>query len=130
MATVRAVGVWPSFRVLTEAELIHDEDKGKGRQLSLSKVVKEAVNVNLELAAADRRVAAGTGEVKEARAELLPQVDVGALGLGLWTRTGEQDGGKPDQAAFATGSINQLIYSDDVWTNYTVREEASPLNHR
>ena len=123
MATVRAVGVWPSFRVLTEAELIHDEDKEKGRQLSLSKVVKEAVSVNLELAAADRRVAAGTGEVKEARAELLPQVDVGALGLGLWTRTGEQDGGKPDQAAFATGSINQLIYSDDVWTNYTVREK-------
>ena len=125
MATVKIIDKWPSFRVLTEAELINDKEngKGKGRQLSLQKVVQEAVEVNLELAAADRRVAAGLGEVNEARADLFPKIDVGALGLGLWTRTGAQNGGKPDQAAFATGSINQSIYSDDIWTNYTVQKK-------
>ena len=60
MATARAIDAWPTFRVLTEADLINEEMETIERRLSLYSVVREAVRVNLDLAAADRRVAAGS----------------------------------------------------------------------
>ncbi len=64
MATARAINIWPSFRILTEATLLNEKSKGITRKLSLYSVVREAAHVNLDLAAADREVAAGIGAVQ------------------------------------------------------------------
>ena len=61
MATARAIETWPTFRVLTEADLINEDVEFVKRRLSLYSVVREAVSVNLDLAAADRRVASVRG---------------------------------------------------------------------
>ena len=39
--------------------------------------MREALSVNLDLAAADRNVAAGLGDVGNARSNLLPQINIG-----------------------------------------------------
>ena len=124
MATARAIGSYPSFRVLIEAELLNEEEEKIPRRLSLYTAMREAVSVNLDLAAADRRVAAGLGEVGIARSALLPQVDIGSLASMIdQDRAKSGLGNNPEQAVFATGSLRQLLYSDSAWSNFTVQEK-------
>ena len=124
MATARAIGSFPSFRVLTEAELLNEEEEQVSRRLSLYTAMQEAVSVNLDLAAADRRVAAGLGEVGIARSFLLPQVDIGSSACVIDADRAKGGlGNNPEQAVFATGSLRQLLYSDSAWSNFTVQEK-------
>ena len=76
METARAIGVSPPFMTLIEADLLNEEVTQAARTLSLSGVVREASTVNLDLAVADRTVAAGLDLVRETRSPLLPQVDL------------------------------------------------------
>ena len=123
MATARAIDTWPSFRVLTEAELLHEDQKEIPRRISLYSVMREALSTNLDLASADRKVAAGLGAVGNARANLLPQVNIGNRAIMIDAdQANASFGNNPEQAVFATGNFRQLIYSDDAWANYTVQQ--------
>ena len=123
MATARAINVWPSFRILTEATLLHEETNGVARKLSLYSVVREAAHVNLDLAAADRQVAAGIGAVQNARSGLLPQISIGSsANLIDQDRAKGSFGNNPEKAVFAQGSFQQSLYSDRAWSNYTVEQ--------
>ena len=123
MATARAINVWPSFRIMTEATLLNEESLGMTRKLSLYGVVREAAHVNLDLAVADRQVAAGIGAVQQARSALLPQISIGSsANLIDEDRATGSFGNSPEKAAFAQGSFEQLLYSDKAWTNYTVEQ--------
>ncbi len=123
MATARAINVWPSFRVLTEADLLNEEEPEISRKVSLYHVVREAARVNLDLAAADRKVSGGLGDVLNARSSLLPQINIGTS-----ARIIDQDraiggfGNNPEKAAFAQGTLSQLIFSDRALSNYTVEQ--------
>ncbi len=81
MATVRAIDKWPSFQVLTEADLLNEDAVRPGPRLSLFDAVRQAMEGNLDLAAANRKVEAGRGAVGQARSDLLPQVLVGTAGV-------------------------------------------------
>ena len=113
MRTARAVGLSPSWRVLTEAEVLHDRRQG-ARRLSLASATREAVSANLDLAAFDQIVAAGRQTVRTARSTLRPQVTASAVT--------EAPAGNPVLRAmglqpswFAAGSVgvSQLLYSED-----------------
>ena len=81
MATARAIDVWPNFRVLTEAELINEERQLRSpRRVSLYTVMREALSVNLDLASADRRVAAGLGDRLEMPAPLFSLKSISEVG--------------------------------------------------
>ncbi|MFP6646702.1 MAG: hypothetical protein VCF24_24550 [Candidatus Latescibacterota bacterium] len=69
-STAEALGVSPSWSVLTEAELVGTQATAAGRQLDLVAAVREATSSNLELAAQIRAVAAGRSHVREAKARL------------------------------------------------------------
>ena len=123
MATARAINVWPNFRVLTEANLLHEESNDIKRKLSLYSVAREAAHVNLDLAAADREVAAGVGAVQNARSSLLPQISMGSSANIIdQDRANGSFGNNPEKAAFARGSFQQLLYSDKAWSDYTVEQ--------
>jgi outer membrane protein TolC len=124
MATARAVGKFPTFRVLTEADLINEEIEKVERRISLYSVIREAENANLDLAAADRGVAAGIGQVNNSRSALLPQVNVGTNALTIWQRTNRVDGGKPQNLGQVSGEIKQKVFSDKAWTAYTVEQNS------
>ncbi len=125
MATARAIDVWPSFRVLSQAELLNEKSHNASRRLSLYTAMREAVMVNLDLAAADRKVAAGLGDVQNARSALLPQVEIGSSARMLDQDRAEGSfGNNPEKAAFATGGLKQLLYSDKAWTDYTVEQRS------
>jgi outer membrane protein TolC len=123
MATARAIGVYPPFSVLGEAELLDEEAEEIKRQLSLASAVQEAIGSNLDLAAQDRAVAAGQQEVKGARSDLLPQIDVSALGRIIDEDRAEASfGSQAEQTVTGTASLSQVLYADPAWANLSVQK--------
>ena len=122
MATARAIDVYPSFALLTEADLLNQEIRARvARSLSLSKVVREASVANLDLAAADRTIAAGLQLVKAARAGLHPHLDVSGLGVFIDRDRAEASFGRQGRGQISGSfGVSQLIYSDQVRTNYEI----------
>ena len=122
MATSRAIGIYPSFAFLTDAERINDQRTTTRRSLSLREAVDEAVEVNLNIAAAAREVAARGQDVREARSFLLPQID-----LSTDARVIDQDraaigfGNSPERLWTGSATLNQLIFSEDAWANLAIQ---------
>ncbi len=123
MATARAIGVYPPFSVLGEAELLDEEVVEIETQRSLASTVHEAITANLDLAARDRSVAAGEQEVKAARSDLLPRVEVSALGRIIDEDRAEASfGSQAEQTVTGTASLSQVIYADPAWANLSIQK--------
>ena len=123
MATARAIGIYPSWRILTEADLLNEDTRKSERFLTLDVVVQEAIKANLDLAAAERNVLAGAQRVMEARSVLFPQIDIGANYTMIDEDRAEFSNGiQPERLFAGTADATQLIYSDGVWSNYTVEK--------
>jgi len=113
MATARAIGVHPGWSVLTEAEVLRDEPADIERRLDLASVVREAVAVNLDLASADRSVAAGRQQVVAARGALLPQLSLSGLAETIdGDRAAHTFGLQPRWLSAGSIGMSQVIYSD------------------
>lgn len=122
MATARAVGFSPNWSVLTEAVLLNEERTEIGRRLSLSHVVREAIAANLDLAAADRAVAAGKENVREARSALLPQIDISSEGVVIDKDRAEANLGFQAERTFSgSATLTQRVYSEKAWANLNVQ---------
>ena len=124
MATARAINVYPNFDILTEADLLHEEETDVGRVLTLEKAVQESLVANRDLVAADYAVLAGAQQVNESRAVLLPQFGIGGGAVAIdEDRATISQGVEPERRL--TGSIrgSQLIYSEKAWSNYSVEKE-------
>ena len=121
MATARAIGVHPDWRVLTEAELLHDDPPNVGRRLSLASAAREAVAANLDLLAANRSVAAGRQAVRVARAALRPQVmAAGRLETIDRDRAEGSFGLQPVWTSLGSVGVSQLLYSDGARARATI----------
>ena len=120
MATARDIGFSPGWDFLRDAELLHEEVYDLPRKLSLVNAINEALEVNWDLAIAEKTVAAGAFEVKEARSNLLPQWDVSAT-----TRRIDQDraansfGAQPERSSFGSSSLTQVLFSESVNANFS-----------
>ena len=122
MATARAIGVYPRWKVMTEAELVAEEEGPAARRLTLENAVREAVEVNLDLAAQDRAVAAGAENINLARSVLLPQVDVGAD----WSLIDEDRaengfGLQPERLFSGSATLTQVLFSEPAWANLSTQ---------
>jgi len=122
MATARTIDVYPSLVTLTEADLIHEE-RVQGRFLTIEKTIQEANLVNLDLAAADRALAAGEEQVVQARSPLLPQIDLGVQGVVVDQDRAEASLGiVPERSVSGGASLSQSIYVDETWAGYDVQK--------
>jgi outer membrane protein TolC len=122
MATARAIGVYPSWNVLTEAVLINERRDRVERIITLQSVVREAIASNLVLAAKETSVAAGRQEVGLARSNLLPQVDLSLLGAQIDKDRAESSAGQQAERTLS-GSVvlNQTIFSEPAWANLSIQ---------
>jgi outer membrane protein len=127
MATARLIGISPKYSILLQAELLHEEPQQFARTLSLGAVVREASQVNLELAAAERAVAVEEEIVREVRGPLLPQI---GLSGGATIIDSDRARTLPTFAETefsATLSGRQLVYSDQAWANYSIQKSLRDL---
>jgi outer membrane protein len=123
MATARAIGVYPSLMVMTDALLINEKPEPKGEVITLESAVSLAMSTNLELAAADRRVAAGEDLVLESRSPLLPQIDLSAAGTVIDDDRAEAAlGVLPERRITGSAQLRQLIYADSAWAGYDIEK--------
>jgi len=121
MATARRIGVFPSWEVLTEAELIGTEQRKVARTWSLRAAMGEALRVNRDLAAAGRGVQAGAQDVTRARAALLPQVDLSGVGLVIDEDRAEAGlGTQPQRSVSGSISAAQVLWSERAWAGYRI----------
>ena len=123
MATARAVGVHPGWRILNQAELLQDRRPAIARRLSLAAAAHEAVSANVDLAAFDRFVAAGRQAVQAARAALRPQVTASA-GTAIPGRDpiARALGSEPSWLAVGGVGASQLLFSEAARANAQIQD--------
>jgi len=123
MATARAINVYPNWSILTEAELINQEIAEVERKLDLNTAVKEAIDANLDLAANERFVAAGSQNIKEARSKLLPQLSLSALGTAIdRDRAFASFGAMPEFTSSGSITATQVIFSEPAHANLSIQK--------
>lgn len=124
MATARAIGFSPAWNILNEAEQLFAEPLTATRRWSLDTVVKEAEAVNLDLAAADRKVAAGREDIRKARAGLLPHLELSATGSLIdQDRAAASFGTQAEQSLSASLELRQNLYSESTWANLDIQKQ-------
>lgn len=123
MATARAIGISPSFDILSSAVLLNEQPEPQGRKLSLAVVAEEAVAVNLDLRAVTLELQAKKGDVDQARATLWPQLNA-RLGYSRLNddSTTVISGAAAEQSTTAALTLSQLIYSDEVNANVEIQD--------
>jgi len=118
MATARAVGAWPSWRILTEAVLLHTERSDTDRELTLATAVREGLSVSADLAVADAEVAAGAENVPRARSRLLPALDVSARATMIDDdRAAASFGSQAEWSGAVQASLTQVLWAEGAWAD-------------
>ncbi len=124
MTTARAIGVYPSWSVYTEAELLQEDRSDVSPQLTLASTVAAAVAANLDLAVADREVLAGQQEIRAARASLFPQFGISGFGQFIDPDRAEAGfGGQPQRLVVGSATLSQLLYSEPVRANIDIQTD-------
>ena len=123
LSTARKIGIYPSWAILTEAELLNPIRENVTRIIGLGDAMLEALDMNLDLAASNRRVTAGEKEISIARSELLPQLNISGLGLQIDEDRAEASFGSQAERTFS-GSVQatQIIYSEPALANLSIQK--------
>ena len=123
MATARALGLSPSWKLRTMARLLHDEDSRGDRPMDLETAIARAVAANLDLAVRQRRVAAGAENVREARSAYRPRLEVALAGVAIDDEHATPALGQYARLAAGSLTLTQLIYSDAATGNVAIQQD-------
>ncbi len=123
MSTARAVGVYPTWEVLGEAELIDRDVTEKGRMFTLSTTVKKAIEMNLDLVAKEQFVLSRRQNIREAKSTLLPQFSISASGIVIDDDRAEASFGTQAERTFSgAAKLSQIIYSEKELSNIEMQK--------
>ena len=113
MRTAAAIGFFPRYAVLVDAEKFYGDELELGEPLGLNEAIAEALRANLNLATASFEPQIAAQERKLAGAQLLPQFGVGARAVKI-----DEDRAnpliQPERSVDAEISGSQVVYSDSV----------------
>lgn len=113
MRTANAIGFYPRYAVLADAEQLYAEALAAGDPLSLADAMAEALQANLSLDVAAIDPLLASEDVRLARSQLLPQLGIGVLAVRI-----DEDRAnpvvQPERSTDAEISGSQVVYSDDV----------------
>ena len=122
MQTARAIGFSPNWRYLLEASLLHAQEAGAGKKLTLLEAMQTSLHANLELQVNELFVNIAQENVDLAKANLLPQI--------FATIDNQQVDANDPQAIIGiaenmtTGILGgqQSLYSDNFWANFRISQ--------
>ena len=122
-ATLRALDIYPNWEILDQARFINREAALEGPQANLRTIITQALerNLTLQLARQDTRIQ--MDQVDIARSGLYPQLSASTSLTTLDRNRATGDPGAPAPSSWLlSGQLSQLIYADDVWTNYAIQK--------
>ncbi len=119
-ATVRALGIRPRFDLLVEAELVGERPASAPPTLRLAQVIRDALTVDLNLLAAESELLSRSEAITQARASLLPQLDL----LASWTLIDDDQAslGRAERSLTGRLSGSQVLYSEGLGARVEVEE--------
>ena len=121
LATARATGARPSFRILSDATVLNEDTEPVSRELSLADVLAEAVSVNRDLTRKNFEVQAGEENVVQARSGLRPQISLSATGSVI-----DQDRARvlttSERTLTGSVAVTQALWSDSAWANLSIQK--------
>ncbi len=121
MAAARAIGVRPSFEVLIEAELMHEDEGIEQNRIAMGKAMMEAVDQNLDLEVSEKFVEAGEERVKVDRGALIIQAQA-QTGLTIRDPNRILAGSFVAQRQASTFvRASQSLYSEQAWQRFQTR---------
>jgi len=123
METARLIGLSPSFEVLNDAILLHQDAEIGGELYSLIDIANIALQRNQDLQAVQYGALAGEYEINRARSSLMPQVGLSGSYTALNDSPAVRLGFSAERSSDAVLSLDQLIYSDPVAANVTIQKE-------
>jgi outer membrane protein TolC len=127
MATAQELGFSPSWELLTRARLVHGQGFRRDRPINLRIAMDRAVTANLDLAVRDRRVAAGAQDLREAKSNYRPQIDVSLIGAAIDENHAIAALGQYSRYVAGSLTLTQLIYSDGASGNITIQEDLQKI---
>ena len=111
MQTAAAIGYFPRYAVLIDAEQLFGSEFDEGEPLSLNAAIAEALDANLGLKAARYDPIIAAEGVRLARSQLFPQLGVSVQAVRI-----DEDRANPlvqsERSTDATISGSQVVYSD------------------
>ncbi|MFC1538621.1 TolC family protein [Candidatus Latescibacterota bacterium] len=123
METVRAINVYPNFKVMSEAELINPTREEAERKVTFHSAINDAISVNLDLAAKQHHINAGKQDINNARSLLLPQFEISALETIVDKDNAEASmGQQAERTLSGSAKISQILYSEPAWANYSIQK--------
>lgn len=122
MESVRQINRFPVWSHLQDAVLMNVE-KVSGEELGLHEAISLALENNLEGRITDRELLMAGQDVKIARSNVLPAVDVSASGVQLSENLVESSMGQKGEFTI-TGSVSlrQVIYSEEAFANVAIQK--------
>ncbi|MEM9189950.1 MAG: TolC family protein [Myxococcota bacterium] len=121
MATARRIRVFPRFELMTEAELLGEDQTRRGRELSIQQAVTRALAVNVDLALTRHDVVIADAQLDEARGALFPVVD--ATGNFQWNDPDVSFAGNAERTISWGISAQQIIYSPLAWGAFSAQQD-------
>ena len=123
MKTAREIGVYPSWNAMAEAEQLFEDDTEDAPSLTLMEAVRWGEEHNLDLAAFDRRVAAGAEVVEQAKGAVRPQLAASLLASAIDSDRAEASlGAQAERTLGASLGIEQMVYVEPIVANLSIQK--------
>ena len=124
LSTARQIDVWPKYRTLVEAQLVDAELGQEAPPLSLAEVAHEALLTNLDLLDRTYGVEANAEQIREARANLLPQISGNLSGSQINSdNIGVVTGAAAERSLSGSVTVSQLLFSETVRANLDIQRQ-------
>jgi len=121
--TMNQINFYPNWDILSEAEVLFENESVNLEVLRFKDVIYEAIEKNLDLKVASLELESDSKEINLARANLLPQLDISASGVLIDKyRASSSLGQNPERSGYGTASLSQLIYSAKAFANLKIQK--------
>lgn len=119
----RQIDFNPSWELLAEALLINDVNDDIDVRYDLKGVIAVALEQNLDLVVAQKDLEVSEQEIALANGLLMPQIEGSASLTAIDADRAEIGFGQsPEYQSFISGSLTQIIYSDQAFANKFIQE--------
>ncbi|MEA2091159.1 MAG: TolC family protein [Campylobacterota bacterium] len=119
MQTAHQLQISLSFKVMLEAQRIHEVNKKTSTHWNLQKVADTALEKNLNIKASKLNINIGQEKINESKSKLLPQLSVGASHK---FRGGYGSDALGKQNGSASLSLSQIIYDESAWSSLDIEK--------
>ncbi len=133
MQTAREIDIYPPWEILSEAELLYEEDYTDAKYYNLQTVINTAIKNNLELIISGHTVKYEEQSVKQAKSNLFPQLEISGSAIQIdKDRAKSSMGQNPERTIKGSSTLTQLIYSEEAHANVFIQRkllESSEFSH-